>query len=120
MRQCRLCKAAIRGRQGKIFCSVRCRSSYHYQLRAVTDKATEGIDRILHRNRSILLEVMGKRKTQIKVPIVILEKKKFNFNYITKFYVNSKGKTYHHVYDFSWMSFSDDEVLIIRRKKGTV
>jgi hypothetical protein len=24
---------------------------------------------------------------------------------------------YHHVYDFAWMEFSDDEVLIVRQKK---
>ena len=106
----------LKGRQGKIFCSVQCKSNYHYQLRRVTRDVTTAIDKILHRNRSILLEIMGKYKTQSKVPILVLEKKKFNFNYITKYYINSKGKTYNYVYDFSWMTFSDNEVLITRRK----
>ena len=104
------------GRTDKIFCSIKCKSSYHRQLRAATKKITIGIDKILHRNRSILLEVMGKHKTQNKIPITVLEKKKFNFNYVTKYYVNSKGKTYNYVYDFSWMTFGDNEVLINRRK----
>jgi hypothetical protein len=116
MRFCKLCKSTIKGRQGKIFCTVKCKSSYHYQLNKVTEVATDKIDKILHRNRSILLEIMGKHKTQIKLPIMALEKKKFNFNYITKYYVNSRGKTYNYVYDFSWMVFSDNEVLILRRK----
>ena len=116
MKNCKLCKTHFFGRSDKLFCSLKCKSSYHRQLRAITKSATYGIDNILHRNRSILLEVMGKHKTQIKIPITILEKKKFNFNYITKYHINSRGKTYNYVYDFSWMTFSNDEVLINRRK----
>ena len=113
--KCRLCKKPFRGRSDKLFCSVACKSSYHQKLRKVTNYATADIDAILHRNRSILLEVMGKHKTQLKIPITILEKKKFNFNYITKYYINSRGKTYHYVYDFSWMIFGTNEVQIYRR-----
>jgi len=74
------------------------------------------IDRILHRNRSILLEILGKNLIQKKVNRLVLEQKKFRFNYLTHFYINSEGKMYHWVYDFAWMSFSDDEVLIIRKR----
>jgi len=74
------------------------------------------IDTILHRNRSILLEILGKHKTQIKVNRIVLEKKKFRFKYHTHINVNKNGKTYHHLYDFAWMEFSDDEILIIKRK----
>ena len=57
---------------------------------------------------------MGKQKTKMKIPSMILDRKKFNYNYITKVYINAAGKIYYHVYDFAWMKFSDDEVLIIR------
>ena len=80
MNKCRLCKTNFNGRTDKIFCSTKCKSSYHRQLKAVTKTATRDIDIILHRNRSILLEVMGKHKTQIKIPLSVLEKRKFNFN----------------------------------------
>ena len=116
MKSCRLCKNPFRGRTDKIFCSLKCKSSYHHQLRGVTKSATKDIDTILHRNRSILLEILSKHKTQIRVPITVLEKKKFNFNYITKYYINSRGKTYNYVYDFAWMTFSTNEVLIYRKK----
>ena len=113
---CPICKSIVVGRSDKRFCSVACKSQYHKRLIGSTALATAKIDSILHRNRSILLELMGKNETQIKIPILELEKKKFNFNYITKFIINKQGKTYHYVYDFSWMSFSSNEVLIIRRK----
>jgi hypothetical protein len=114
--KCLMCKTQIKGRSDKKFCSIKCKSAYHHKLRSVTSLATAKIDKILHRNRSILLEIMGKNRTQIKVPLLRLEEKKFNFAYLTKFHINSSGKTYHYVYDFSWMTFSDDEVLINRRR----
>jgi len=113
---CKICKKKIIGRRDKIFCSVECKNYYHTNLRRVTNISAQHIDKILHRNRSILLEILGKNQIQIKVKRLVLVKKKFSFKYMTHFNVNNKGKTYFYVYDFCWMSFSDDEILIIRRK----
>ena len=115
MRLCKLCKSPFKGRSDKIFCTVKCKSVYHEKLSKVTRDATYAIDKILHRNRSILLEIMGKHTTQKKVPILVLEKKKFNFNYITHYKVNKQGKEYRFLYDFSYMTFSDGTVLVNRR-----
>jgi hypothetical protein len=103
------------GRKDRLFCSVRCKNYYHINLRKVTEIAVKEIDEILHRNRSILLEIMGKTKGKIKVNRMVLEKKKFVFKYHTHQYTNSKGKTYYYLYDFSWMEFSTDEILIVRK-----
>jgi len=78
---------------------------------------------MLHRNRSILLEVVGKNKAQRKVDRLLLERKKFNFNYFTGQYLNSKGKVFHLIYDFAWMELrrpaeTSSEVLIIRRNSN--
>ncbi|MDT8413526.1 MAG: hypothetical protein RQ875_13760 [Vicingaceae bacterium] len=118
LRKCRLCKSTFRGRSDKIFCTPKCKAIYHYKLNSVTKTAAQKIDIILHRNRSILLEIMGKNSTQKKIKRIFLDNKKFNFKYITHYNINSKGKIYHHVYDFAWMEFSDDEILIIRRQAG--
>jgi len=113
---CRICKKKLTGRSDKKFCSLSCKNSYHAQLRKATETVSREIDNILHRNRSIMLEIMGKTKTQIKIPRLILDKKKFSYIYHTHSITNSAGKVYHFVYDFAWMTFSDDEVLIIRKK----
>lgn len=112
---CKICKKEIKGRSDKLFCSSACKSYYHRRLRSVTNKATIQIDKILHRNRSILLELIGKQKTQLKIKRIELDKKKFNFKYHTHFNINSKGKTFYCLYDLAWMEFSDDEVLIVKR-----
>lgn len=105
----------MKGRSDKLFCSIGCKNEYHIKLRQVTKIATENIDRILHRNRSILLEILGKNLKQKKVNRKLLDAKKFNFHYVTGYYANSKNKIYNYVYDFAWMTFSNREVLIIRR-----
>lgn len=115
--KCKICKKPLKGRTDKVFCSKRCKNHYHVNLRRATAIATRDIDTMLHRNRSILLEIMGKHNVRIKTNRRVLEKKKFNFKYMTHYNVNKQGKTYHHVYDFAWMGFSDDEVLIVRRSK---
>lgn len=117
VKKCKICKKVLRGRSDKKFCSIACKNYYHINLRRVTSLETLKIDRFLHRNRSILLEIMGKNTIQKKVNRLVLEQKKFRFNYLTHYQINSQNKTYHWVYDFAWMSFSDDQILIIRRRK---
>lgn len=117
-KHCKLCRKEFIGRSDKVFCSIACKNDYNVQLRRVTSKASKKIDEILHRNRSILLEIMGKHKIQITVDRMDLDKKKFNFSYMTGYSINKQGKTYHHIYDFSYMVFSSQSVLIVRKNRG--
>lgn len=114
--KCKICKTVMVGRKDKKFCSSDCKNYYHVNLRRVTFYNAKDIDKILHRNRSILLEVLGKNEMRTKVKRLVLVKKNFHFKYMTHFHVNKEGKMYHHLYDFAWMEFSDDEILIIKRK----
>lgn len=118
-KKCKICRKKIVGRSDKLFCSIRCKNYYHINLRRVTKKVAVAIDKKLHRNRSILLEIMGKRADKKMILRIELENKKFHFSYLTHFHVNSKGKTFHWIYDFAWMSFSTDEILIVREIKKT-
>ncbi len=117
-RTCKLCSGPVKGRSDKIFCTATCKAIYHSELKKITSSATAATDKILHRNRSTLFEIMGSNSKQVKVPRITLDRKKFNYSYYTGSHVNVKGKTYYHVYDFSWMIFTDQEVLIVRRKSG--
>ncbi len=82
----------------------------------MTKNIALGIDRHLHRNRSILLEILGKNQTKLTVPRILLVEKKFHFKYMTHYHLNKQGKIMHYVYDMGWMEFSSDEVLLIRNK----
>ncbi|MCF6367148.1 MAG: hypothetical protein L3J35_13235 [Bacteroidales bacterium] len=115
-RKCKMCKEPIFGRSDKIFCSVYCKSEYHLKLRRATNVEVREINKILARNRSILLEILGKNSVQRKVKRLILDKKKFNFKYHTHILKNIRGKLFFYIYDLAWMEFSDNEILIVRKR----
>ena len=115
-RKCKICTTIIAGRVDKVFCSVKCKNYYHKHLRYASVKAAIRINEYLKRNYGILLEQLGKNKTQVKIYRNVLEDKKFRFKYHTHTAVNSKGKTLHYIYDLAWMEFSDDEILIVRKR----
>ena len=114
-RNCKICKKPIVGSSDKIYCSNYCKNFYHKKLRYATKMAAIEINGFLKRNYAILLETLGKNKTQIKVYRNTLERKKFRFKYHTHLHVNSRNKTFYFVYDLAWMEFSDDEILIVRK-----
>lgn len=116
-RKCKICKKPLRGRSDKLFCTVRCKNYYHTNLRKASGKAAVQINEYLMRNHGILLELLGKNKTQTKIYRTQLEQKKFRFKYHTHFHINSKGKMFQYVYDLAWMEFSDDEILIVRKRE---
>jgi len=115
-KKCKICRKTFIGRSDKKFCSLECKNIYHTQLRRATKSATQATDNILHRNRSILLEILGKNQNYKKVKRIVLDHKNYKYDYITGYHINNNGKTVHHVYDFSWLIFSDEEVLIKRKK----
>lgn len=45
---------------------AKCKNNYHVNLRKLNRKEVADIDKILHRNHSILQELLGKNKHQIK------------------------------------------------------
>lgn len=64
--KCKICKKELKGRSDKKFCSIECKNYYHTNLRRVTNETARALDTILHRNRSILLELLGKNANQKK------------------------------------------------------
>lgn len=115
-RKCKICKKRVVGRSDKVFCSSYCKNYYHKKMRFITKKAAAEINGYLKRNYFILLELLGKHKVQVKVYRNILESKKFRFKYHTHLQINSKNKTFHYIYDLAWMEFSDDEILVVRKR----
>lgn len=116
LKKCKICKELFRGRTDKVFCSVKCKNIYHKKLRFASVQSAIRINEYLKRNHGILLELLGKNKSQVKVYRNLLSDKKFRFKYHTHSHTNKQGKVYHYIYDLAWMSFSDDEVLIRRQR----
>ena len=113
-KKCTMCKKIMKGRSDKKFCSVTCKSMYHNKLKSANEAVTTDVDKILHRNRAILLEVMGKASKMKKITKLTLDQKHFNYSYITGMHVNKQNKQVFHIYDFSYLIFSDQEVMLYR------
>ncbi len=116
-RSCIVCSKSLIGRSDKIYCTADCKSYYHHQLKKATKRATINIDKILHHNRSTLLEIMGKNRYSFSISKMALDKKNFNYTYVTGYHINSKNKLINHVYDFSYIIFSDQKVQIWRKRE---
>jgi hypothetical protein len=115
-KKCQQCQAEFNGRTDKRFCSVKCKNENHFALRQNTRSITKEIDGYLHRNREILFTLMGKAKKEI-FDKIILDRTGFRFDYCTGIYINKENKTYFLLYDYAWMQFSDQSILVVRKTK---
>jgi hypothetical protein len=117
-RKCPICGSDIVGRSDKKFCSAICKTNHNRaqsKLTAQSDTIKQ-IDGILHRSHRILSTLMAESKIKkVYFPRLVLERAGFNFNYYTGTYLNNQKKTYHYVYNFAWMTFSMEEIMIIMK-----
>lgn len=116
---CKYCNTPVIGRADKIFCNSVCRNNYNNAKRRETRNIVREVDYILHRNRIILEELMKSNKTgKMTIEKLILTKLGFNFNYYTGSYLNNQGKTYFYIYDYAWMPFRSQEIMITHNKNS--
>ena len=112
---CPYCGKRVRGRSDKVYCSLSCKNAYSYAQRAATRSEVAAVDDILHRNRIILATLMGDARKET-IDRLILTRAKFRWEYHTGHYLNKEGKIYWLVYDYAWMEFTDQRILIVRKK----
>ena len=114
-KKCQQCGQETWGRSDKKFCSLTCKNTYATATRRTTRDAVVEIDGYLHRNREILAMIMGE-VSKVELDRVVLTRTGFRYDYHTGTYLNKEGKLYRLVYDFAWMDFSDQKVLVVRKK----
>ncbi len=115
-RYCLNCKDYLEGRRDQKYCSARCRSSYHRSIN-LQSSVQSTIHKILLKNHKVIEEIFITLPfTQMKVTKkrIDLSRMGFNFDYCTRIYRNKRGKWYRYIYDYSWMEFSDQKVVIYK------
>jgi predicted nucleic acid-binding Zn ribbon protein len=113
-KECKQCGKPLQGRSDKTFCSTACKNAFSFAQRRRTRDEVKEIDAYLHRNREILATLMGESKKEI-LDRALLTRAKFRWEYMTSIYKNKQGKWYHLVYDYAWMEFSSQTVMVIRK-----
>ncbi len=111
---CTNCQKEFSGREGKRFCSVPCKNAFNNERRKKTRSLTADIDGYLHRNHEILTGLCVPEKTKkFFFDKGALIKEGFRFEYLTGIYTNNVGKRYHYIYNYAWMEFSTEQVMVI-------
>lgn len=98
---CPVCGGSIEGRSDKRFCSVYCRSAWHYQQKKEEGMSVyRSIQTQLRQNRQILKSYNKAGKTV--VPAFLLEAAGFDARYFTHQYVSKAGTEYRFCYEYAF------------------
>ena len=116
-RYCKVCGKLLEGRRDKKYCNLVCKNQYAADMRALHRDEVRIEMKFLLRNRTILKELLDQESLKKKkIKRTALEQLGFRFENFTGTYTNKQNKLYHYIFDYSWMEFSDKEVLILKRK----
>lgn len=112
---CSECGQTFHGRADKKFCSDQCRTSYHNRIKKSDLSTVSNINRVLKRNRMILLTFNPSGKNRVSRRLLI--SRGFDFNYFTSIYVNREGRQYFYCYDQGYLAIEKDEYLLVAKRK---
>jgi len=113
---CLLCEKPLRGRSDKKFCDDYCRNGYNNRAKSAERPFLKGINAILFKNRKVLESFFAIETKPLRVSRDQLLQKGFRFDFITCWYTNSKGNTYHYCYEYGYLPLEGDQYLIVKRK----
>ena len=115
-KKCIECKTPIRGRSDKKYCGDSCRSAHNNRQRGAHRRRLYQVDRALHRNYQILLELLERPKS-----VVVrkeLNSRGFDFGLMTSWYTTKNGQTYHYIYDLGYLELQRDQFLIVQKHEN--
>lgn len=101
IRKCPVCQQKLVGRADKKFCSIKCKSLYHYERKQESEQFYNTVEKQLKRNRKIL-------KTYNKAGIATVHQQTlleegFNPRFFTHYWKNPKGEVYLFVYEYGFL-----------------
>ncbi len=113
-KKCLYCGTELKGRADKKYCDESCRNSYHNERYSSTNNYMRKVNRILSKNRLVLMEELGERENK-KIRKQILSRAGFDFNYYTNIYTTQKGQVYYFVYEYGYLPLEEDWFLIVKQ-----
>jgi predicted nucleic acid-binding Zn ribbon protein len=112
---CLECKAALKGRADKKFCSDYCRNTFNNSVDKDSKNLIRNVNNRLRKNYKILSELNSSGKT--KVTRTKLYDNGFDFQFFTSIYKTKTGNTYFYVYNEGYLTLESDLFLLIRKEK---
>jgi hypothetical protein len=111
LKTCHECGEKIRGRSDKKFCSPDCRTCFHNRHRGLESQVMRAINRVLLRNRKILMECAGGNNSS-RIPVIILQSRGFDFSFYTHCRPDRRGKDVIYCYDYGYQRLDQHKVQI--------
>ena len=112
---CPICGKNIVGRSDKKFCSTKCKNNYHHPSKNLKGDQIKMVNTFLFQNFKIMESIFSnERKDKLMVPRILLDKMGFHYAYSTGCYINKQKKLYRYIYNYAWMEFSDQRLMLIR------
>ena len=112
---CLECGSKLFGRSDKRYCNDSCRNAHHNRLHRSANNYMRKVNRILSRNRAILLELNPGETT--KVSRRKLASEGFNFDFFTNVYQTKNQKTYRFCYDQGYLELGNDQFALVTKKE---
>lgn len=110
-KNCPICKKKVIGRTDKIFCSIRCKSKHHNNIKVKTDPIVLKVNSILHKNYKILSSFLDQENDFKVLHKSILTNLHFEFKYFTSLVKSSHNHRYI-VYNISYTYINNDLIVI--------
>jgi len=106
-RKCPVCDKPLKGRTDKKFCDPSCKSAYHYQALQEDGRGFYArVDRQLKTNRRILKKFNKAGKATVRSEVLIAQG--FDPHFFTHYWKNGKGEVYLFVYEFGFLSRTEN------------
>lgn len=115
---CLECGDVIKGRVDKKFCSDACRNIYNNRQKSDVTNEMRNVNNVLRKNRKIL-EALNPNETAT-VSRDALQKKGFNFKYITSIYTTKKNTTYYYCYEYGYLPIENDYYFLVKKKEKEI
>jgi hypothetical protein len=116
-RICPECKEPIIGRKDKKFCGDVCRTAYHNNVSHQSDSSMRAINKVLIKNRRILLEVTSKRSKGNTTDVHFLQDLGFDFSYYTHCRPYRSSQVIVFCYEVGYIRNEENKVQILRNSR---
>ena len=100
-RKCPVCGEMFTGRTDKVYCSLRCKSSVHYEKKLETEQFYLKVDKHLKTNRKLLKRYNAAGKSTIRKETLL--EQGFDPHFFTHYWKNKKGDVYLFCYEFGFL-----------------
>ena len=112
IKKCLECNDFVSGRSDKKFCSDACRTAHHNKTRFDSLPAIKEVNRILIRNRTILMDCCHRRKRKLTEDYLLA--RGFNFNYFTHMNHGPRGESRVFCYEIGYSRQEKNSISLVK------